>query len=138
LQTYRLLTQLAPAYLRRNKSVNAWRKPAKYPGVLNQWTQLELAQTLMNRGIVDNISASSVGRFLNQEDLKPHRIKYWLNHEMEDEVLPARRQNGTEHRICFVYTPTLCSWLNQVEIWFGILSRRLLKRGSFASTEVLN
>jgi hypothetical protein len=25
-----------------------------------------------------------------------------------------------------------------VEIWFGLLSRRLLKRGSFASTEVLN
>jgi hypothetical protein len=42
-----------------------------------------------------------------------------------------------EHRIRFVYTPKHCSWLNQVEIWFGILSRRLLKRGSFPSTEVL-
>lgn len=42
-----------------------------------------------------------------------------------------------EHRIRFVYTPKHCSWLNQVEIWFGILSRRLLKRGSFASTEEL-
>jgi hypothetical protein len=29
-----------------------------------------------------------------------------------------------EHRIRFVYTPKHCSWLNQVEIWFGILSRR--------------
>jgi hypothetical protein len=45
---------------------------------------------------------------------------------------------GADHRIRFVYTPKHCSWLNQVEIWFGILSRRLLKRGSFASTEVLN
>lgn len=43
-----------------------------------------------------------------------------------------------DHRIRFVYTPKHCSWLNQVEIWFGILSRRLLKRGSFPSTEVLN
>jgi transposase len=42
------------------------------------------------------------------------------------------------HRIRFVYTPKHCSWLNPVEIWFGILSRRLLKRGSFASTEALN
>lgn len=41
------------------------------------------------------------------------------------------------HRIRFVYTPKHCSWLNQVEIWFGILSRRLLKRGSFASTDDL-
>jgi hypothetical protein len=41
------------------------------------------------------------------------------------------------HRIRFVDTPTHCSWLNQVEIWFGILTRRLLKRGRFASTEEL-
>jgi hypothetical protein len=39
------------------------------------------------------------------------------------------------HRIRFVYTPKHCSWLNQVEIWFSILSRRLLKRGNFTSTE---
>lgn len=43
----------------------------------------------------------------------------------------------TDHRIRFVYTPKHCSWLNQVEIWFGILSRRLLKRGNFASTAEL-
>jgi hypothetical protein len=41
------------------------------------------------------------------------------------------------HRIRFVYTPKHCSWLNQIEIWFGILSRRLLKRGNFSSTEEL-
>lgn len=41
------------------------------------------------------------------------------------------------HRIRFVYTPKHCSWLNQVEIWFGILSRRLLKRGEFKSTAEL-
>lgn len=38
------------------------------------------------------------------------------------------------HRIRFVYTPKHCSWLNQVEMWFGILTRRLLKRGQFKST----
>jgi transposase len=37
----------------------------------------------------------------------------------------------------FVYTPKHTSWLNQVEIWFSILSRRLRKRGNFASIEVL-
>jgi len=41
------------------------------------------------------------------------------------------------HRIRFIYTPKHCSWLNQVEIWFSILSRRLLKRGHFESTEQL-
>jgi transposase len=37
------------------------------------------------------------------------------------------------HRIRFVYTPKHTSWLNQVEIGFSILVRRLLKRASFTS-----
>ena len=41
------------------------------------------------------------------------------------------------HRIRFVYTPKHTSWLNQIEIWFSILVRRLLKRGSFTSVEEL-
>jgi hypothetical protein len=41
------------------------------------------------------------------------------------------------HRISFVYVPKHTSWLNQIEIWFSILVRRLLKRGSFSSVEDL-
>ena len=37
------------------------------------------------------------------------------------------------HRIRIVYTPKHTSWLNQIEIWFSILMRRLLKRGNFRS-----
>ena len=42
-----------------------------------------------------------------------------------------------QHRIRFVYTPKHCSWLNQIELWFSILVRRLLKRSSFSSTQDL-
>jgi len=41
------------------------------------------------------------------------------------------------HRIRFVYTPKHCSWLNQVEIWFGILVRKVLRRGNFTSKDDL-
>jgi transposase len=41
------------------------------------------------------------------------------------------------HRIVFHYTPKHASWMNQIEIWFSILSRKLLKRGNFASVEAL-
>lgn len=41
------------------------------------------------------------------------------------------------HRLRFVYTPKHTSWLNQVEIWFSILVRRLLKRASFTSVDDL-
>ena len=44
----------------------------------------------------------------------------------------------TEHpNVHFHFTPTSASWLNQVEIWFGILSRKTLVGASFASTEQL-
>ena len=41
------------------------------------------------------------------------------------------------HRIRFVYTPKHSSWLNQIEMWFSILVRKLLKRGSFKSVDDL-
>jgi len=41
------------------------------------------------------------------------------------------------HRIRFVYLPKHSSWLNQIEIVFGILARRVLRRGNFPSTEAL-
>lgn len=41
------------------------------------------------------------------------------------------------HRIQFVYVPKHTSWLNQVEIWFSILVRRVIKRGNFPSVDAL-
>ena len=41
------------------------------------------------------------------------------------------------HRIRFVYTPKHTSWMNQIEIWFSILVRRLLKHGNFSSVKEL-
>lgn len=257
------------------------------PDYLSHWTREELAREVVKRGIVESISPSTIGRILNQAELKPHRSKYWLNHEVEDEAIfrqevrdicqlyhqaeelhengihlvstdektgiqalerihptlpmePCKpeavefeyERHGTQalianfevatgkivapsigdtrteedftahiqatidtdpqgkwifvcdqlnthksaslvravaaacglsselgekgtsgilknmdtrakflqddsHRIRFIYTPKHCSWLNQVEIWFGILSRRLLKRGNFTSKENL-
>lgn len=43
----------------------------------------------------------------------------------------------TNHRIRFVFTPRHCSWLNQIELWFSVLVRRVLRRGSFDSVEDL-
>ncbi len=37
------------------------------------------------------------------------------------------------HRVVFHHTPKHASWLNQIELWLSILTRKLLRRGSFAS-----
>jgi transposase len=43
----------------------------------------------------------------------------------------------TTHTIVFHYTPKHASWMNQIEMWFSILARKLLKRASFTSVEDL-
>jgi transposase len=41
------------------------------------------------------------------------------------------------NRFVFHYTPTHGSWLNQIELWFGIVSRRILRYGNFATPDDL-
>jgi transposase len=41
------------------------------------------------------------------------------------------------HRVRFVYLPKHSSWLNQIEVVFGIVTRRAIRRGNFKSTEAL-
>jgi transposase len=44
---------------------------------------------------------------------------------------------ATHPTVTFHFTPTPASWLNQVEIWFGILSRKALRDGTFRNVEQL-
>ncbi len=61
---------------------------------------------------------------------KPDEPNY-CTHKRNDDWL-AKHPN-----VFFHFTPTSASWLNQVEIWFGILSRKLLRNASFANVESL-
>jgi len=53
---------------------------------------------------------------------KHAKVKAWL----------AKRPRYHIH-----YTPTYASWLNQVERWFGIITQRAIRRGSFSSVKQL-
>ncbi len=52
--------------------------------------------------------------------------------ESRQEFLSRREQ-----RIRFVYVPKHTSWLNQIEIVFATISRKVIRRGSFTSVEAL-
>jgi transposase len=49
--------------------------------------------------------------------------------------MTTRREflSDNSHRIRFVYLPKHSSWLNQIEIFFGIVHRKCLRGGNFTS-----
>ncbi len=56
--------------------------------------------------------------------------------DSEIRIGPQRRAWLTQpdKPIVFLFTPKHASWLNPIEIWFGVLSKKVLRRGSFRST----
>jgi transposase len=52
-------------------------------------------------------------------------------------LVEAFLDSPENHHVFLHRTPTHASWLNQVELWFSIMERRLLRRGEFSSTDQL-
>jgi transposase len=74
-------------------------------------------------------------RFLRQVARAHPRVKL---HVICDNYATHNHENVrawlTKHpRITLHFTPTSCSWLNMVEIFFGIITRQAIRRGTFTS-----
>jgi transposase len=50
----------------------------------------------------------------------------------------VRRWLAANPRVHVHFTPTSGSWLNLVEVWFGIIERQAIRRGTFRSVKELN
>lgn len=48
------------------------------------WTRTELAKEAVKRGIVESISARTIGRFLAEANLQPHRVRGWLTSKRDE------------------------------------------------------
>lgn len=58
--------------------------PALSERPITHWTQRELRDEVLKRGIVESISVSRIGHFLREAALQPHRCKMWLNTKEKD------------------------------------------------------
>jgi transposase len=61
--------------------------PEKSGRPITHWTAAELADEVSQRGIVESISPSQVGRYLREAQLQPHKSRYWLNTKEKDPEL---------------------------------------------------
>jgi transposase len=59
--------------------------PAQSGRPINRWTPVELADELIKREIAESISSRHVGRLLDGADLKPHRVRYWMTPEPDEQ-----------------------------------------------------
>jgi transposase len=75
-------------------------EPPKLSGrPIDHWTLRELRDEALARKIVEDISVSQVGRFLQQAAVQPHRKKMWLNTTEKD---PQKFQAEVEN-VCRTY-----------------------------------
>jgi transposase len=120
------------------KIVRGFKSTYKRHGTLNLFAALEIATGAIHTQTTHQKRRLEFLAFMDQVlaglpgDKEIHVIlDNYCIHKKNDEWLAAHPN------VHFHFTPTSASWLNQVEIWFGIFSRKALKGASFESIEHL-
>jgi transposase len=119
--------------------VRAMKSTYKRNGTLNLFAALEIASGQVYAQTTEHKKREDFRRFLDgvvaelPVDKEIHVIlDNYCTHKKNTEWLAKY-----EGRVQFHFTPTSASWLNQIEIWFGLLTRKTLRGASFASKEQL-
>lgn len=131
----------AQGYLKlpNGRAITGFSHEYKRNGTTTLFAALEVATGLVKTGHYKRRRRREFLDFMNEvvreygPDTQLHVILDNLNtHKPKHDRWLARHRNVTLH-----YTPTHGCWLNQVEIWFSILSRQALRGKSFSSPRAL-
>jgi transposase len=120
------------------KIVQGYKSTYKRHGTLNLFAALEIASGQIAAKITERKTRPDFLEFMNEivagipDDREIHVIlDNYGTHKRNDEWLSKHKN------VHFHFTPTSASWLNQVEIWFGIFTKKALRGASFSSCEQL-
>lgn len=125
-------------YTSSGKLVRGLKSTYKRHGTLNLFAALEVATGQIHSQITELKRRIEFLEFMDlivvdkPKDLEIHVImdNYCIHKKCD--LWLAEHPN-----VHFHYTPTSASWLNMVEIWFGILTRKAIRGASFKSCEEL-
>jgi transposase len=120
------------------KIVRGFKSTYKRHGTLNLFAALEVATGAIHTQITRQKRRLEFLDFMDHlmEEMPKNRdihviLDNYCIHKKNDPWLAAHPN------VFFHFTPTSASWLNQVEIWFGILARKALRGTSFRNVDEL-
>jgi transposase len=120
------------------KIVQGLKSTYKRHGTLNLFAALDVATGIIHGKTTQTRKRTDFQAFMQEvvadepAERQIHVILDNLNTHKKNEDWLAAHPNVTFH-----FTPTSASWLNQVEIWFGVFQRKTLKNASFQSIDQL-
>jgi transposase len=120
------------------KIVRGYKSTYKRHGTLNLFAALEVATGAIHTEMTKQKRRIEFLAFMDQvvADL-PEATEI---HVILDNYCIHKKCNAwlaAHPQVTFHYTPTSASWLNLVEVWFGLMARKALRGASFRSTEEL-
>lgn len=122
---------------RSGQIMRAYKSTYKRHGTLNLFAALKVATGEVATSVTERKTREDFLEFMERlvseyPEQEVHIIlDNYCTHKKNEEWLAAHPL------VHFHFTPTSASWLNMVEIWFGIFSRKSLSGASFANREEL-
>ncbi|MBR0072149.1 MAG: IS630 family transposase [Campylobacter sp.] len=123
--------------------IQGYESSYKRHGTLNLFAALEVATGYVHAKVTDPSEKTKVGFLSFLEDVL---ASFDESESREFHIIMDNHSINKRHEqwlvlhnnVFFHYTPTSASWLNMVEIWFGILTIKSLRNASFDGTEALS
>jgi transposase len=111
----------------------------KRHGITNLFAALDVGSGQVTAACYPERTGERFLAFLRQA-VKPHvgkEIHVVLDNLSTHTTPEVKTWLAANPNVTFHFTPVGSSWLNQIEIWFGIITRQSIRRGTFTSVNAL-